>query len=162
MPVTVAFLGPASSKPQSVYEASIEPGGVQAVTVELANVWEAGESTAKIFDHDREVAVLRAGKYRVPLAVRVLGTGSGAAPARRRPIGTGSRRWTVLHCEPSVCARWTTRPATARPRANPVRMSLVKWMPPQSRAMPASSAWAVRAAASGRKSAARTAAADPE
>lgn len=76
MPVTVTFLGPASSKPQSVYEATIEPGGVHAVTVELANVWEAGESTAKIFDHDREVAVLRAGKYRVPLAVRVLGTGS--------------------------------------------------------------------------------------
>ena len=76
MPATVTFLGPASSKPQSVYEATIEPGGVHLVTVELANVWEAGESIAKILDHDREVAVLRAGKYRVPLAVRVLGTGS--------------------------------------------------------------------------------------
>ena len=50
--------------------------------------------------------------------------------------------------EPSSSARATTRWATARPRANPTRMSLGKWMPPQSRAMPASSAWAVKNAAS--------------
>jgi hypothetical protein len=73
---TVAFTGPGGSAMANVYEATVEPGAVQAVKLEVANVWESGESTAKILDHDREVAVLRAAKYRVPLAVSIVGTGS--------------------------------------------------------------------------------------
>jgi len=75
-PATVAFTGPGGSATANVYEATVEPGTVQAVKLEVADVWEGGESTAKILDHDREVAVLRVAKYRVPLAVRIVGTGS--------------------------------------------------------------------------------------
>jgi hypothetical protein len=72
---TVTFSDPRGSAPSPVYEATLDAGALHAVKVEVANVWEAGESTAKILDGNREVAVLRAAKYRVPLAVRVVGAG---------------------------------------------------------------------------------------
>jgi hypothetical protein len=76
---TVVFSTPGASAPGPVYAATLEPGALHTVKVDAANVWEAGESTAKILDGDREVAVLRAMKYRVPLAVRVVGAGDDPA-----------------------------------------------------------------------------------
>jgi hypothetical protein len=91
-PGTVTFTGPAGTAGGSVYQTTVPPGGVHAVKVDLANVWEAGESTAKLLDGDREVAVLRAAKYRVPLAVRVVGEGADPVSVRFES-GKGGTLW---------------------------------------------------------------------
>jgi hypothetical protein len=72
---TVAFSAPGGTARAPVHDATIPPGGSIAMNVEITNVWEAGESTAKLYNHGQAVETLRAVKYRVPLAVRLLGTG---------------------------------------------------------------------------------------
>ena len=72
---TVAFSLPGGTARAPVYDATVAPGASVAVNVEVTNLWEAGEATARLFNHDQVVDTLRAVKYRVPLAVRLLGAG---------------------------------------------------------------------------------------
>jgi hypothetical protein len=72
---TATFAVPGGAARTPVYAATLPAGAQAAVTIEVANLWEAGESTAKLYDHDRVVATLRAVKSRVPLGVRVVGAG---------------------------------------------------------------------------------------
>ena len=81
---SVIFSGPGGGARGAVYQGSVPPGGSVAITVEVGNVWEAGESLARLWNRDQEVATLRAIKYRVPLTVRILDAGENPVLAFQR------------------------------------------------------------------------------
>src|ERR1051325_11374159 len=60
---SIAFVVPGGTSRAAVYDATLAPGASAAVTVEVTNLWEAGESTARLLDHDQPVGTLRAVKY---------------------------------------------------------------------------------------------------
>jgi len=83
---TVTFSGPGGGTRGPVYEGSVPAGGSVAITVDVGNVWEAGESVARLWNRDQEVATLRAIKYRVPLTVRILDAGENPVLAFQRGV----------------------------------------------------------------------------
>ena len=83
---TVTFAGPGGGARGPVYEGSVPAGGSVAITVDVGNVWEAGESRARLWNRDQEVATLRAIKYRVPLTVRILDAGENPVLAFQRGV----------------------------------------------------------------------------
>jgi hypothetical protein len=83
---SVVFSGPAGASRGAVYEGSVPAGGSVTITVEVANVWEAGESLARLWNRDTQVGTLRAIKYRVPLAVRILDAGDTPVLAFQRGV----------------------------------------------------------------------------
>ena len=82
----VVFSGPGGTARGSVYEGSIPAGGSLAITVDVSNLWEAGEALARLWNRDREVGFLRTLKYRVPLGVRILDAGEPPMLAFQRGV----------------------------------------------------------------------------
>ncbi len=83
---TVTFSGPGGAARGPVYEGNVPAGGSVAITVDIGNVWEAGEARARLWNRDQEVATLRAIKYRVPLTVRILDAGENPVLAFQRGV----------------------------------------------------------------------------
>lgn len=75
------FAGPADAAAKPTYElASLAPEGILTVKVDIANLWEAGESTAPLCNNGNEIGKLKAVKYLPPFAVKLIGSAPASVP----------------------------------------------------------------------------------
>ena len=73
----VTFWGPGDSAGKTEYElAKLGAGALITIKIDLANVWEAGESEAALDNRGVTIGKIKATKYRVPLSVKVDGPGT--------------------------------------------------------------------------------------